>query len=90
MVVGELHHLRQSGSDGSSLVVAFRRSKPQTFSYTFDSDETLYLILGSVEVQYLDGAVVEIRPGEVVSFNQGATMTWRILEDSHELFVVAS
>ncbi|WP_433599280.1 cupin domain-containing protein [Nocardia sp. CA-135953] len=88
--VGEVHYLRQSGSDGSPLVVAFWRSQPQTFSYTFEGDETLYLIHGRVEVEYPDGAVVEIRPGDVVSFNQGATTTWRILEYSQKLFVVAN
>jgi uncharacterized cupin superfamily protein len=87
--VGEVHYIRQSGSNGDSLVVAFWRSEPQTFSYTFEDDETLYLIRGLVEVEYPDGVTVKIRPGDVVSFDRGATTTWRILEDSQKLFVVA-
>lgn len=87
--VGEVHYIRDGASDpDGTLLVALWRSTPQTFEYTFEDDETLFLIEGSVEVAYPDGVVVRIVPGDVVSFTKGATTTWTILEDSKKLFVV--
>ncbi|TQC45435.1 DUF861 domain-containing protein [Rhodococcus sp. WS4] len=86
--IGEINLIREtvSGSD-RSLVVALWRSEPQTFSYHFETDETLYLIEGRVDIGYPDGTTVELHAGESISFAKGHDTTWTVHKQSKKLFV---
>jgi len=49
-----------------------------TFPWSYDSRETCYLLEGEVVVTPDDGAPVEIRKGDLVTFPAGMSCTWEI------------
>ena len=52
--------------------------EPSTFPWTYDRKETCYLLEGEVTVTPEDGAAVELRAGDLVSFPAGLKCTWQI------------
>lgn len=49
-----------------------------TFPWTYDSQETCYLLEGSVTVTPDEGEVVEFGAGDMVIFPAGMSCTWQI------------
>ena len=50
------------------------------FPWTYDAQETSYLLEGRVIVTPEGGAPVEIAAGDLVTFPAGMTCTWKIVE----------
>ena len=50
------------------------------FPYTYDSEETCYILEGHIFVTPEGGRPVEIRPGDLVVFPAGMNCTWRIVK----------
>lgn len=51
------------------------------FPWTYDAEETCYLLEGDVIVTPDDGAPVEIGKGDLVTFPKGMSCTWKIRKD---------
>jgi len=51
-----------------------------TFPWTYDQQETCYLLEGRVIVTPKGGEPVEIKRGDLVTFPAGMSCTWEILE----------
>ncbi len=51
------------------------------FPWAYDSDETCYMLEGRVIVTPDDGAPVEIVQGDLVTFPEGMSCQWNILQD---------
>lgn len=51
------------------------------FPWTYDEREMCYLLEGEVEVTPQNGRPVTIRAGDLVTFPQGMSCSWRILND---------
>lgn len=51
------------------------------FPWTYDSDETCYFLEGDVVVTPDGGDPVEMKKGDLVTFPQGMTCTWKIRQD---------
>ena len=86
--IGEVNIIRETASEfGGTLIVALWRSQPQTFSYRFETDETLYLIDGQVEIIYSDKASLVLKAGDSVSFAKGYDTVWNVIAPSKKLFV---
>ncbi|HID00289.1 MAG TPA: DUF861 domain-containing protein [Piscirickettsiaceae bacterium] len=51
-----------------------------TFPWTYDSNETCYILEGRVMVTPDGGEAVEIKAGDLVTFPAGMHCTWEILE----------
>ncbi len=51
------------------------------FSWFYDDQETCYLLEGDVVVTPDDGAPVEIKKGDLVTFPKGMSCTWNIRSD---------
>jgi uncharacterized protein len=49
-----------------------------TFDWTYDEDETCYLLEGQVRVEPAGGKAVELGAGDLVTFPQGMTCVWKI------------
>jgi hypothetical protein len=49
-----------------------------TFPWTYDSDETCYLLAGEVTVTPAGGDPVTFAAGDLVSFPAGMSCTWEI------------
>lgn len=53
---------------------------PSTFPWTYDQEETCYLLDGHVTVTPEDGSAIEIRASDLVTFPAGMSCTWEIHE----------
>lgn len=51
-----------------------------TFPWTYDSEETCYLLEGDVVVTPRDGDPVHIGVGDLVTFPAGMSCTWEVRE----------
>lgn len=49
-----------------------------TFPWTYDDTETCYLVAGDVEVTPEGGAPVKFGKGDLVTFPEGMSCTWKI------------
>lgn len=54
------------------------QKEASTFPWTYDSDETCYLLAGEVTVTPADGEPVKFAAGDLVSFPAGMACTWEI------------
>lgn len=49
---------------------------PQTVPYPIAREETVYVIEGSADVEFEDGTVHRLNPGDLATFELGAQTTW--------------
>ncbi|MDX1353172.1 MAG: cupin domain-containing protein [Thiomicrorhabdus sp.] len=52
-----------------------------SFPWTYDMQETCYILQGKVTVTPQDGEAVTIQAGDLVTFPQGMSCHWNISED---------
>ena len=50
------------------------------FPWSYDMTETCYILEGRVQVTPDGGQPVEIQPGDLVTFPQGLSCTWQVLD----------
>ena len=87
---GEVRWLRTEGSAGNALAAGLWRSDPATYDYVFPGDETFHVIEGAVAIELPDrGETVELRAGDVASFDAGTRSVWHIDEPFLKFTVVA-
>jgi uncharacterized cupin superfamily protein len=60
--------------------------EPSTFDWSYDTDETAYVLEGQVTVTCPDGQEVEIGPGDLVRFPQGLSCTWEVKQKISKLY----
>ena len=53
--------------------------EPSTFDWHYDEPEMCYFLAGEVTVKTADGSVT-IRTGDLVTFPQGLSCTWRVTQ----------
>lgn len=63
--------------DGRTITGLWSCEGPTTFVWTFSLDETVHLIEGEVDIEYL-GKRFTLRPGDTATFHAGTQATWRI------------
>ena len=87
---GEIRWLRTEGSAGNALAAGFWRSDPASYDYVFPGDETFHVLVGAVTIELPDrGETVELRAGDVASFDAGTRSVWHISEPFLKFTVVA-
>jgi uncharacterized protein len=59
-----------------------------SFHWTFDTDETAVILQGRVTVQMEDGAILDLRPGDLAVFPRGQKSVWTIVEDLRKAYVL--
>jgi len=84
-----VHWLRTTGSGDCTLQTGIFVAQPSRFRYTFEADETIYVIEGRVTVSLDHGDSVTLGPGQIASFPSGAQATWQITEPLREFFVLS-
>ncbi len=50
-----------------------------TFPWTYDADETCYILEGHVRVTSAQGDSIELKAGDLVTFPKGLSCTWEVL-----------
>lgn len=60
--------------------------EPSTFPWTYDANETAYVLEGEVTVTCPDGERVDIGPGDLVRFPQGLSCTWEVKKKIRKVY----
>lgn len=60
--------------------------EPSTFDWSYDSNETAYILEGQVTVTCPDGQKVDIGPGDLVRFPQGLNCTWDVKKKIRKVY----
>jgi uncharacterized cupin superfamily protein len=60
--------------------------EPSTFDWSYDADETAYVLEGDVTVTCADGQTVDIGPGDLVRFPRGLSCTWEVKKKIRKVF----
>jgi uncharacterized cupin superfamily protein len=88
--LGEISWLRTEGSAGNALAAGLWRSGPASFEYVFPGDETFHVIGGAVTIELPDqDETVDLRAGDIASFDAGTRSVWHIRESFLKFTVVA-
>lgn len=82
---GRVQWLRQdpSGSPMAGIYVG----EPGAVRYTWEANETVYVLEGCVRIEFEGGESVELKPGDAASFSKGQCAVWRFLTPFKEFFV---
>ncbi len=59
---------------------------PSTFDWSYDTDETAYVLAGRVKVTCPDGQVVEFGAGDLVKFPRGLSCTWEVQQKIRKVY----
>lgn len=60
------------------------------FRYTWEGDETIHVLEGSVRIELDGGNHLELGVGDIASFSAGDRGVWRVLEPFCEFFVLSA
>lgn len=58
-----------------------------TFAWTYDANETCYILEGEAVVTPDEGEPVTIQRGDLVQFPAGMSCTWQITEDMEKNYI---
>ena len=71
--------------DGRSITGLWACDGPSTFEWTFGLDETVHLLEGRVEVDYLGKRFV-LEPGHTAAFHAGTKAVWHVPSHAKKVF----
>jgi uncharacterized protein len=60
--------------------------EPSTFDWSYDTDETAYVLEGQVTVTCPDGQKIDIVAGDLVRFPQGLSCTWAVKQKISKVY----
>ncbi len=72
-------------ADGRQIVGLWQCDGPTTFEWQFGLDETVHLLEGEVQVEYL-GNSFTLLPGQTATFHAGTRAVWRIPKTARKVF----
>ncbi len=90
--IGEEHCLRGGGShDNRHDACLWRTDAPARYEYVFEGDESFVVLEGSTTIEILDtGEKVELKAGDVASFDEGTRTVWTFSEPFKKFTVISS
>lgn len=71
--------------DGRSITGLWECDGPTTFEWTFGLDETVHLLAGRVEVEYLGRRFV-LEPGHTAVFQAGTKAVWHVPQHAKKVY----
>ena len=86
---GEVHWLTQTNSSGQACYSGLWRCEPMTFEYEFPGDEIFQVLQGNLQIE-INGDLVDLKEGDLVSFNKGTKSTWTIQKSFKKFFVISN
>lgn len=87
---GEVHWLTTTNSSGQATYSGLWRCEPMTFDYEFPGDEIFQVLQGNLLVEIADGENVNLKEGDIISFNKGIKSTWTIQSSFKKFFVISN
>lgn len=86
----EVSWLRADAEGDSVLYAGLFRALPSTFPYVYAGHETFHVLEGEVEIRLDSGEVINLRSGDIASFQKGDKCTWKITRPFKKFFVINS
>jgi uncharacterized cupin superfamily protein len=88
--IGEVHWLRAEGSDGNPHEAClWRTSAPATYDYLFTGDESFLVLDGTASIELVEtGETVELKAGDLASFDKGTRSVWKFTEPFKKFTVI--
>lgn len=80
----EMHELVHQDGVWAGLTRILTSDAP--IPWTPDQRETIHVLEGSVRIEFEDGSVLELRPGDLASFPAGRSMTWHVSTPFKEMW----
>jgi uncharacterized cupin superfamily protein len=74
-------------ADGTTFVGQWACDGPTTFEWSFGLDETVFLLDGLIEIEYL-GRKFTLKPGDTAKFLAGTKAIWTVPEKAHKVYVL--
>ena len=87
---GEVHWLTQTNSNGQPTYSGLWRCEPMTFDYEFPGDEIFQVLQGNLLIEISNGDRVDLKEGDIISFNKGMKSTWTIQSSFKKFFVISN
>lgn len=89
--IGEEHCLRSTGSQGNAHEAClWRTDAPARYDYLFPGDESFCVLEGSVTIELVEtGERVELKAGEIASFDKGTRSVWTFSEPFKKFTVIS-
>jgi uncharacterized cupin superfamily protein len=89
--IGEAHWLRTEGSHGNAHEAClWRTDAPASYEYLFTGDESFLVLEGSVSIELTDtGERVELKAGDIASFDAGTKSVWTFTEPFKKFTVIS-
>jgi uncharacterized protein len=89
--IGDAEWLRRRSDGTFSHTAMLWRCDPMTFDYDFSGDESFLVISGIVRIALKDGGeTIELRAGDVASFQKGTRSVWTIVERVEKFTVISA
>lgn len=89
--LGEVHWLRQDASTDSTVLAGVWKVEdanvPEAFDYSFDHEETIQVLEGSVTIDFPDAPSVTLNVGDLASFTKGSSSVWHVQVPFKKFFV---
>jgi uncharacterized cupin superfamily protein len=82
------HHAFSKSASTHSLAGIWECDGPAKFIWKLSTDETLYVLDGNVEIEYL-GVAYSLHPGSVAAFPAGSTVHWNVPNRIRKAFTVS-
>ncbi len=60
--------------------------EPSTFDWSYDANETAYVLSGQVTVTCPDGQKIDLGPGDLVRFPQGLSCIWEVKQKISKVY----
>ena len=73
--------------DGKSISGLWACDGPSTFEWTFYMDETVHLLEGGIEIDYL-GRRFTLRPGDTATFHAGTKAVWHVPQHAKKAYTL--
>jgi uncharacterized cupin superfamily protein len=82
------HHAFSKLASSDSLAGIWECDGPAKFIWKLQTDETLYVLDGHVEIEYL-GVAYSLHPGSVAEFPAGSTVHWNVPNHIRKAFTIS-
>jgi uncharacterized cupin superfamily protein len=87
----QVHVLRETSDDTGSVFAGVAKIQPCSIRYEFDANDTIYVVAGEASaVDEATGAAVELRTGDMVSFQKGMAVRLTFKSPFIEMFMSAA
>jgi uncharacterized cupin superfamily protein len=85
----KVHWLKKNEKGEPTYLTGLWLVQPSKFRWLFFGNETFHVLEGRAIITVDDGASVEVKPGDIISFPINTPSVWEVLEPLKKVFVIS-